>query len=75
MAANVNIKFDQVIKSLNLFSSKELASLKVELEQLVKKRARNRTNLKTLLLDGPQLDDTQIELIESARDDFDQWRD
>ncbi|MEM7108348.1 MAG: hypothetical protein AAF519_08995 [Bacteroidota bacterium] len=75
MAVNVTIKFDQVIKSLNLFSSKELISIKDELDKLVKKREKKRTHLKNLLLKGPILDDKQIKLIEMARDDFDKWRD
>jgi hypothetical protein len=68
MNVKLEIHFDQLKEMISQLSSKDLNSLKNEIDSIAAKRlVANKNNLKHLLLNGPTLDDEAIKSIEDAR--------
>lgn len=73
MQVQVEIKFDDLLKVVKTLPAEQLKQLKAEIEKEVK-QARSKTDLKTLLLNGPTATKKQLEVIEKNRKAINQWR-
>ena len=75
MSVTINIAFEQIKEMLEQLSASELDELKIELEKIVSRKKQSNTNrLKELVLQGPTMDDEQINEIVEARKRINQWR-
>ena len=75
MSVTINIAFEQIKEMLEQLSASELDELKIELEKIVSRKKQSNTNrLKELVLQGPIMDDEQINEIAEARKRINQWR-
>lgn len=73
MQVQVDIKFDELLKIVKALPVGQLNQLKAEIEKEVKEE-RPKTDLETLLLNGPTATKEQLEVIEKNRKAINQWR-
>ncbi|GAB3987704.1 hypothetical protein GCM10028807_08700 [Spirosoma daeguense] len=73
MQVQVNIDFDQLVKIVRELPPGQLRQLKAEIEKetIV---AKAKTNLESLLLNGPVATKKQLDVINSNRKAINQWR-
>ena len=73
MQVQVDIKFDELLKIVKALPAGQLNQLKAEIEKEVNEQ-RPKTDLETLLLNGPTATKKQLEIIKSNRKAINQWR-
>ncbi len=73
MQVQLDIKFDELLKIVKTLPERQLRQLKAELEK-EDKVENSRTDLETLLLNGPTATKKQLEVIEKNRKAINQWR-
>jgi hypothetical protein len=73
MQLQVDIEFDQLVKIVKTLPMEKLRQLKAEIENEAKK-IKVKTDLRTLLLNGPVATKKQLETIENNRKAINQWR-
>jgi hypothetical protein len=73
MQVQVDIAFDQLLEVVKKLPEKQLRLLKAEIEKEDKKD-KSKTNLETLLLNGPTATKKQLEIIKLNRKAINQWR-
>lgn len=73
MQVQLDIKFDELLKIVRNLPEGQLKQLKAELEK-EDKGGTSRTDLETLLLNGPTATKKQLEVIETNRKAINQWR-
>jgi hypothetical protein len=73
MQVQVDIAFDELLKIVKTLPTGKLRQLKAEIEKKAMPE-KSRSNLKTLLLNGPVATKKQLETIENNRKAINQWR-
>jgi len=73
MQVQVDIEFNQLVKIVKTLPARQLKQLKAEIEKEAKD-GRQRTDLKTILLNGPIATKKQLKIIENNRKAINQWR-
>ncbi|MGB3722246.1 MAG: hypothetical protein WA979_05435 [Pacificimonas sp.] len=74
MSVTVTIPFEQIKEVVKQLSPAEVAELKAQLEAIAEPREDTRRKLQELLLQGPVMDDSQLEEIKKNRDRINRWR-
>jgi hypothetical protein len=73
MQVQVDIAFEQLVKIVKTLPAAKLRQLKAEIEKEAEKEEA-KTDLKSLLLNGPVATKQQLETIEKNRKAINQWR-
>ena len=73
MQVQVDIGFEQLLKIVKMLPAGQLKQLKAEIEKEVEVD-KPKTDLETLLLNGPVATKKQLEVIENNRKAINQWR-
>jgi len=73
MQVQLDIKFDELLKIVRTLPAGQLKQLRAELEK-ENKAENSKTDLETLLLNGPTATKKQLEVIETNRKAINQWR-
>jgi hypothetical protein len=73
MQVQVDIAFEQLVKIVKTLPAAKLRQLKAEIEKEAEKEEA-KTDLKSLLLNGPVATKQQLETIENNRKSINQWR-
>ena len=73
MQAQVDIKFDQLVKIVKQLPEAQWEKLKKEVEEKVPNPEQN-SELLSLLLNGPTATKKQLEIMENNRKAINQWR-
>jgi hypothetical protein len=73
MQVQVDIEFEQLLKIVKTLPTRKLRQLKAEIEKKATK-GKTKTDLKTILLNGPVATTKQLETIENNRKSINQWR-
>jgi len=75
MQVQVDIEFDQLVKIVKTLPTGKLRQLKAEIDKkTIEEKGKGKTDLKTLLLNGPVATKKQLETIENNRKIINQWR-
>lgn len=73
MQVGLDIKFDELLKIVRTLPAGQLKQLKAELKKNNNAKKTNK-DLETLLLNGPTATKKQLQVIESNRQEINQWR-
>ena len=73
MQVQVDIGFEQLLKIVKMLPAGQLKQLKAEIEKEVEVD-KPKTDLETLLLNGPVATKKQLEVIDNNRKAINQWR-
>ncbi len=73
MQVQVDIEFDQLLKIVKTLPEGQLKMLKAEIERK-KKVNKSKTDLETLLMNGPVATQKQLNVIKRNRKVINQWR-
>ena len=73
MQAQIDIGFDQLLTIVKKLPAGQLKQLKAEIEKEVKNE-KSKTDLETLLLNGPTATKKQLDIITNNRKAINQWR-
>ncbi len=73
MQVQVDIEFDQLVKIVKTLPTGKLRQLKAEIEKETNNE-KGKSDLKSLLLNGPVATKRQLETIENNRKSINQWR-
>ena len=73
MQVQIQIEFDQLVKIVRELPSGKLKQLRAEIEKEVSVE-KSKTDLETLLLNGPTATKKQLETIANNRKAINQWR-
>mgnify|MGYP003527854443 CR=1 FL=1 len=73
MQVQVDIEFDQLLKIVKTLTEGQLKMLKAEIERK-KKVNKSKTDLETLLMNGPVATQKQLNVIKRNRKVINQWR-
>ena len=73
MQVQIDIGFDQLLTIVKKLPAGQLKQLKAEIEKEVKNE-KSKTDLETLLLNGPTATKKQLDIITNNRKAINQWR-
>ena len=74
MSVTVTIPFEQIKEIVKQLSPSEVEELKAQLETIAKPEENVKDKLRELLLQGPVMDEEQLEEIKTNRERINQWR-
>ncbi len=75
MSVTINIAFEQIKDIIKQLPPSELEQLKSAIEkEMEKKGNKDKDHLKTLLLNGPVMDQDQLDKFKKVRERINQWR-